>query len=184
MPKKPRITQKEIGIVKKAQAGDMSAFNKLFRMYKGFVEKVLYQYLKDWDEAKDLTNIVFLKVYNKLSTFKAYDSFGGWLRVITNHTAIDYLRRHRYKPLGELEEKISEEETDDSNETDLVNRFTYEKIMSMFKTLPNKTRRVFELYYGENLTIGEISKALNVPTGTIKSMLSRTRRKFQNNLTI
>lgn len=74
--KNPRITQEEIGIIKKAQAGDKSAFSALYYRYKPFVENVLYQYIKDMDEAKEIANIVFLKVHDKLSTFTAYDSFG------------------------------------------------------------------------------------------------------------
>lgn len=70
----PKITEKEIGIIKDAQAGDKLAFSKLFNMYKGFVDNLLYLYIKDMDEAKEITNVVFLKVYSKLSTFKAYTS--------------------------------------------------------------------------------------------------------------
>ena len=97
----PRITEKEIGIIKRAQAGEELAFNQLFKKYKGFVTHLLYQYLKDYDEAKDVTNIVFLKVHDKLSKFVEYDSFGGWLRIITNRTAVDYLRsqKNKRKPL-------------------------------------------------------------------------------------
>ena len=74
--KNPRITPEEVGIIKRAQAGDELAFNTLYKRYKGFVENLLFQYLKDMDEAKDVANIVFLKVYDKLSKFTAYDSFG------------------------------------------------------------------------------------------------------------
>ena len=101
--KNPRITPEEVEIIKSAQAGNISAFNKLFHRYKGFVDTILYYYLKDMDEAKDITNIVFLKVYEKLSQFTDYDSFGGWLRILTNRTAIDYLRsvKNHAKPVGE-----------------------------------------------------------------------------------
>ena len=60
--KNPRITQEEVGIIKDAQAGNILAFNKLFYKYKTFVEKLLLRYIKDIDEAKDITNIVFLKL--------------------------------------------------------------------------------------------------------------------------
>ena len=62
----PRITPEEIKTIKDAQAGSMKAFNRIFYRYKPFVENILFQYLKDMDEAKDLTNIVFLKVYDKI----------------------------------------------------------------------------------------------------------------------
>lgn len=182
--KNPRITQEEIEIIKKAQAGDESAFNTLFYRYKGFVENLLFRYLKDMEEAKDVCNIVFLKVYDKLSTFTDYSSFGGWLRIITNHTAIDYLRAMENKctVLGSEDERLSSEESKGSTEEDLVNHLTYNQLLTEFEKLPESTRKVFGLFYKENLNISEISKALNIPKGTIKSTLSRTRRKLKNSI--
>lgn len=182
--KNPRITPEEIGIIKKAQAGDELAFNTLFRKYKGFVEKVLFDYIKDMDEAKDITNVVFLKVYNKLSTFTDYTSFGGWLRIIANHTAIDYLREteNKYMVLESEDDRLSYKDSKGTTEGDLVDRLTYNQLLAEFKKLPESTRKVFELFYRENLTISEISQALKIPKGTIKSTLSRTRRKIKRSI--
>lgn len=182
--KNPRITSTEIEIIKKAQAGDELAFNTLFNKYKGFVENILFQYIKDMDEAKDIANIVFLKVYNKLSTFTDYSSFGGWLRIVTNRTAIDYLREMENKRivLGPEDERLSSDELKETAEEDLVNQLTYDQLLTEFKKLPKSTRKVFELFYKDNLSINEISEALKIPKGTIKSTLSRTRRKIKQSI--
>jgi DNA-directed RNA polymerase specialized sigma24 family protein len=66
MSKNPNITDEEIALIKSAQAGNMSAYNKLYYRYKGFTTNLLYQYIKDFDEAKDINNVVWLKVYDKL----------------------------------------------------------------------------------------------------------------------
>lgn len=177
----PRITQEEIGIIKKAQDGDIKAFNKLFRRYKSFVDNVLFQYLKDMDEAKDLTNIVFLKVYNKLSTFTAYSSFGGWLRIIANRTAIDYLRemKNKLNVLGDEDVRLTSSDSIGCDEIDLVNRLTYNQILEYFSELPENAQKICELFYVNCLTVEQISKELDIPTGTIKSILSRTRAKIK-----
>lgn len=181
--KNPRITPTEVELIKKAQAGDELAFSTLFKHYKGFVEKVLFQYIKDMDEAKDITNIVFLKVYENLSSFTAYDSFGGWLRIIANRTAIDYLRSMKNKSDMLSEDgRLPLNETQASTEDDLVNHLTYKRIVTEFEKLPEDTRRVFQLFYVNNLTCEQISNALNIPTGTVKSLLSRTRRKLKTKL--
>lgn len=179
--KNPRITPTEIGLIKKAQAGNELAFNTLYRKYKSFVENVLFQYIKDMDEAKDIANIVFLKVYNKLSTFKDYSSFGGWLRIIANRTAIDYLREMENKRLvlGIEGDRQSLGSIQGSAESEIVNQMTYDRLLAEFEKLPETTRRVFELFYVENLKIDEISKILKIPGGTIKSTLSRTRQKIK-----
>lgn len=184
--KNPKITNEEIGIIKKAQAGDESAFNRLFKKYKTFVENVINSYLHDIDESKDLTNVVFLKVYEKLSTFTDYSSFGGWLRIIANRTAVDYLREMKNKQflLGEYDNTVSNDEnhSDLITEDDLVNHLLYEEILTEFEKLPDTTKKVCRLFYVENMTVEEISKELSIPTGTIKSMLFRTRSKIKNSL--
>lgn len=186
----PRITQEEVELVKKAQAGDELAFNELFKRYKSFVEMRLFDYLKDMDEAKDIANIVFLKVHNKLSSFKAYDSFGGWLRTITNHTAIDYLREMRNKVALDSDDdrlssvaSIGNNESVSSMEDEIVDRLTYEYLIDEIEKLPKNKREIFTRYYVDGLQVWEISEALNIPIGTVKSILYRCRRRIKRNLT-
>lgn len=184
--KNPRITESEIGMVKRAQAGDESAFSAIFKKYKGFVEHILYSYIHDMDEAKDLTNVVFLKVHNKLSTFTEFESFGGWLRTMSNRVALDYLRSTRRKKilLGKEDIEPLYADPDQVTETDLVNQFLYESLLDEFKKLPTDRQKVLNLFYVEHMTVSQINKALGIPTGTIKSWLSRTRRRVKKQLKI
>lgn len=186
MANNPKITEEEIALIKSAKAGDESAFNTLFYKYKSFVDNILFQYIKDMDEAKDLTNIVFLKVYDKLSTFTEYDSFGGWLRIIANRTAIDYLRKmeNRKIALGESDKALPSGDTTASAEDEIINRMTYDSLLTEFDKLPDTSRKVLRLFYINNMTVEQISDALRVPTGTIKSTLSRTRKRIQKQLKI
>ena len=181
----PRITPEEVGLIKRAKAGDESAFNALYHKYKGFVDNILFQYLKDMDEARDVSNIVFLKVHKKLSLFSDYDSFGGWLRILANRTAVDYLRSMKNKKVAsdEKAERLPAD-TLGSTEDDLVNHLTYKELLKEFNTFPEVTRKIFERFYIDNMTVEQISNTFNpkIPTGTIKSTLSRTRRKLKQRL--
>lgn len=181
--KNPKITQEEIDLIKDAKAGNMLAFNKLFKLYKDFVDKVLYSYIKDFDEAQDITNVVFLKVYNKLSLFTDYSSFGGWLRTIANRTAIDYLRKIKDKNnlLGYDDNNISSDRID-PYENDVVTQLTYERLLKEFDQLRPIHKQICLLFYQDNLTVEQISKSLNLSQGTIKSILSRTRNKLKKKL--
>lgn len=179
MSKNPNITDEEIALIKSAQAGDESAFNRLYYKYRGFTTKLLYGYIKDFDEAKDVNNIVWLKVYNKLSKFVDYSSFGGWLRILTNRTAIDYLRSDlknlNYVPEGN-EQAIANSPEDVEYGKSEVDKITYNQIVDIFKQFPEDVRKVFKLYYIDNLHVKEISKITGMPEGTIKSHLSRKRK--------
>lgn len=180
----PRITPEEIQTIKDAQAGSMKAFNRIFYRYKGFVENLLFQYLKDMDESKDLTNIVFLKVYDKLSQFTAYDSFGGWLRILTKNTAIDYLRTTNNKinvstDSKETKLQLSDESGDNLSISD---KMTYDYLISLIDMLPPSYRDSCRLFYVENMTVAQIADALNIPPGTVKSNLFRMRKLFKKYL--
>lgn len=182
----PRITPEEVGLIKRAQAGDEPAFNALYHKYKGFVNSLLLRYIKDKDEAQDVSNIVFLKVHQKLSLFTDYDSFGGWLRILTNRTAIDYLRSMENKKVADVKEERLTSDASGSTESDIVDHLTYKELLKEFNTFPEVTRKIFERFYIDNMTVEEISNTFNpkIPTGTIKSTLSRTRRKLKQRLKI
>ena len=173
----PRITQEEIALIKSAQAGNISAYNKLYEKYKGFTTDLLYKYLKDFDEARDINNLVWLKVYRKLSKFTDYSSFGGWLRILTNRTAIDYLRK--LKPSVYIPENLENNDVRQVQEVDdgesAAESTSYQQILEVIRQFPEDVRRIFNLYYVEHLTVSEISDVTKIPEGTIKSHLSRKR---------
>lgn len=180
---KTKITQEEIGLIKSVQAGSEHAFAQLFKRYKPFVENLLTSYLNDRDEAKDLTNIVFLKVHEKISKFTNYNTFGGWLRILAKNVAIDYLRT--IKQNYSLQESITSNSIDEvggDTEKEYVDRMTYDKIVAMFSKLPPSYRDVCYLFYVDNMTVAQISEALNMPAGTIKSDLHRMRKILQSKL--
>ena len=178
--KNPKITEEEIALIKSAQAGEMSAFNKLYHKYSGFTTNLLYNYLKDYDEARDINNIVWDKVYRKLSKFTDYSSFGGWLRILTNRTAIDYLRElkpNKYVPQN-LEDS-SWSVADVSSGDSIVDEITYDQVLKEFEQLPEDVRKVFKLFYVDNLKVDDISAVTGIPVGTVKSHLSRKRKKLK-----
>lgn len=178
----PKITPEEIGIIKKAQTGKESAFNKLYHMYKDFVVNLLYQYVKDIDEAKDLSNVVFLKVHNKLEKFTNYSSFGGWLRILTKNTAVDYLRTIKEKTISIDDQYNSIQLSNVENIEDKQCSTAYDKLIELIEDLPDITKKAVSLYYIDGMTVSQISKAINVPTGTIKSYLYRIRKNLKKQL--
>lgn len=187
MNKNPRITKSEIALIKRAKEGDIQAFNKLYYKYKKFVANMIFQYTKDREMSKDLADEVFVKVYNKLSTFVNYQSFGGWLRTIANHVAIDYLRKIKSK------EALLEYDSDrlslshlptNTPEDELVTRTKVEELYEVINSRSEATRKVFKLFYKDNMTIEMISNKLRMPVGTIKSILSRTRNLIRKRLNI
>lgn len=178
----PKITLEEIGIIKDAKAGKESAFNLLYKKYKKFVVYVLNTYINDDDEANDLSNLVFLKVHQKLSKFTDYSSFGGWLRTITKNTAIDYLRTLKNKAISIDDQSTGIQLSNISEIANEDNNLTYANLIDMIEQLPETNKKIVKLYYEDGLTILQISKAINVPVGTIKSCLHRIRNNLKKQL--
>ena len=81
--------------------------------------------------------------------------------------------------IEDVDDRLSLTESIASNEEDLINQLTYKRILEEFDKLSNTTRKVCNLFYMDNLTVDQISKALKIPTGTIKSILFRTRKKIK-----
>lgn len=179
-----KITKEEIEVIKQAKAGNMSAFNKLFYKYKSFVDNILYSYIKDEDEAKDIANVVFLKVFDKLSKFNDYSSFGGWLRILTKNTAVDYLRTIRTKniSLDTIDPKLQYPDLKKSDKSDVVDKLTCEYIVGLFDQFSPIHKKVCMMFYVDNMTVSQISKTLNISTNTIKSYLFRMRKRLQKQL--
>ena len=154
----------------------------MYHKYRSFVIDLLNQYIKDIDESKDLSNLVFLKVHQKLSKFKDYHSFGGWLRILTKNTAIDYLRTLKNKTISIDDQENGIQLSDIGDIVDENVSITYDMLIGMLGKQTETNRKIIKLYYEEGMTVLQISKAINVTVGTIKSYLHRIRNNLKKQL--
>lgn len=181
--KNPRISDEEVSLIKRAQAGDESAFSTLFNTYKKYVTNVARNYTRNADAANDVAIQTFEDVYENLSTFKDYSSFKGWLRTITCRNAIDYIRREQHY-LGDVNnDRLSLFDIiSDETELSVVDRVTFSQILDEFNKLSDQHKNICELFYVHELTALEVSKKLKIPVGTVKSVLSRIRKRLKKQI--
>lgn len=132
---------------------------------------VCLQYASDEDEAKDIMQDGFIKVFRKIDQYKGTGSLEGWIRRIIVNTALEQLRKSRY--LG----KLDKHEGDDSltEEPDIYGELEAAELLAMIRELSPQYRAVFNLYALEGYNHHEISEMLNISEGTSKSNLSRAR---------
>lgn len=175
--KYPKLTKTEIEVIKQAKEGDEQAFNSIFHKYKQFVDDLLFTYIKDRDEACDLTNIVFVKVHEKLKLFTEYNTFIGWLKILSKNVAIDYLRLHKKKDSVEKDFDITQNY--ESVTCDPINHMLVNEILKYIKlNFPPGHDKVFELVL-EGTPYPQIAKQLKIPVNTIKSIMHRLRPKLK-----
>jgi RNA polymerase sigma-70 factor (ECF subfamily) len=161
-------------IVQECLAGKRQAQEKLYAMFSAKMFGICLRYCKNYDEAKDILQEGFVKVFSKLEQFNFAGSFEGWVRRVIVNTAIEKLRVQsrnvslEYAP--ELFEELEEEELPVVSATEML---------AMIQDLPAQYKMVFNLYVFEKLQHKEIAEMLGISEGGSKSNLSRARAILQ-----
>lgn len=171
----------DVALVDAARAGSDDAFGKLVVRYRAPVVRLAYRLTRDADEANDIAQDAFLRAYRRLPEFRPDRPFSRWLFVIARNASLDAIRRRRRAAVYvESEERQPaaagpEELALQSDEASRVH--------AALGSLPPKYRDVLELYYISGLRYREIALALGIPIGTVKTYISRAKRRLRDELT-
>jgi RNA polymerase sigma factor (sigma-70 family) len=162
----------ELGnIIKGCIAGKNTSREMLYKLYSGKMWVVCLRYARDYDQAKDILQDGFVKVFEKISQFEGRGHFEGWLRKIMVNTALSEYRKHRYLTFEANSPIPTDDEADDNVECDI----SAQELMEIINELPPQYKMVFNLYAIEGYSHKEIAEELNISEGTSKSNLSRAR---------
>lgn len=160
--------------------GKRKSQEELFKRYYSKMMIVSMRYTKNADEAADILQDGFLKVFAKLEAYNYEGSFEGWIRRIIANTAIDQLRKRKNdfillqedQSLEDFAELIEEVLEEDEVE------FKPDQVLAAMHELSPAYRTIFNLYVFENLTHKEISEKLDISVGTSKSNLAKAKRNL------
>jgi RNA polymerase sigma factor (sigma-70 family) len=145
----------------------------LYRRYAAKLYTVCLQYSGNDEEARDILQEGFIKIFENLVHFKHEGSFDGWVRRIIVNTALEkYRSKHtlrRVDDIDQIPEPDAEPENEDYGGLEAVD------LLEIIRQLPPKYRIVFNLFAIEGYSHKEISKIVNISEGTSKSNLSRAR---------
>jgi len=162
-------------LIEGCRKGRLKDQEGLYKHFYGYVMGICLRYAKSRDEASEVLNDAFLKVFNKIAMYDNTKLFKAWLRRIVVNTAIDYYRReHKYDNHVPIE-KASREE----NDFDAIDQLNAEDILKLLQELPPQYRLVFNLYEIEGYSHEEIGEILKIPVGTSKSHLSRAKQRLK-----
>ena len=149
---------------------------ELYRRFSPKMYAVCLRYAGNAEEAEDILQEGFIKVFKKLNSFRSEGSFEGWVRRIFVNTAIEHFRRKRY--LMPVTEK--EENTIEGKYLSVLDDLAARDIMMLVQDLSPGYRTVFNLYVVEGYTHKEIADMMNISEGTSKSQLSRAKVILQD----
>ena len=144
---------------------------ELYNRFSPRMFSVCLRYAGNTEEAEDILQEGFIKIFKKLNTFRSEGSFEGWIRRIFVNTAIEHFRRKRY--LMPVTEK--EENTIEGKYLSVLDDLAARDIMALVQELSPGYRTVFNLYVVEGYTHKEIADMMGISEGTSKSQLSRAK---------
>lgn len=166
-------------IWKKCRSGDPQAQAELYHLFAPKMYTLCLRYASDGEEANDMLQNGFIRVFTKSDRFSGRGSLEGWIRRIMVNTAIESLRRNKRELISTDELNGSEMAQLVSSDGDLTE---YNDLMLLIKSLPIGYRTVFNLYAIEGYNHQEIADMLNISEGNSKSQLSRARSWLRERL--
>lgn len=166
--------------IERIQAGDTACFACLLDKYSRQVHSLILKVVRNREDAEELAQDVFVKVYRNLSAFKGDSSFSTWVYRIAYNTAISETRKKKYEFLA-IEEtmisNVSEEEVAealDRNDTSA----RADKLDAALALLPPDDRGIILLFYMEDKTIDDIAQITGLTLANVKVKLHRIRKKL------
>ena len=155
--------------------GNARSQDQLYRMYYSYAMGICLRYSHTHEEAVEMLNDGFVKIFTKLHQYTPGLSFKGWLRKVMINAAIDYYRRHE-KHHHQVDISFARHLTERAVALD---QLSTQEILQAVQQLPPSYRIVFNLYVIEGYKHEEISRQLSISVGTSKSNLSIARTKLQ-----
>jgi RNA polymerase sigma factor (sigma-70 family) len=184
------VREEDIQLIARARRGDERAFRSLLDKYERPVFSICMRMVRNRDDATDLAQDSFIKVFSMLERYNPSYAFSSWLFKITSNLCIDYLRKRRVEtypmdePIdGEKGEITRQYESDEPDPDAVLDR--KEKMVRLnqgVEELPEHYRIMLILRHQEGLSYEEIAETLEIPLGTVKARIHRAREMLKTNL--
>jgi len=173
-------------LLKRCQRGDELAWEVLVRQHQGRICSIAYGYVGEQDEAMDLAQEIFVRVYNRLETCTDPEKFLSWLTRIARNACIDHLRRRKARPPRRdipAEEMTNLAAGGPTPEDELYRNSRKILVHAAMQKLSEINREIIILKDIQELPLEEISSLLDLPLGTVKSRSSRARLELARVIT-
>lgn len=170
-------------LVRRVQKGDKGAFDLLVLKYQHKIVNLVMRYVRDPDQALDISQEAFLKAYRALPRFRGDSAFYTWLYRIAVNTAKNYLAAQRRRPLDveldlqdpeqfDLHAKLKEVDTPEGV---VLSRELHETVERAIESLPDDLRTAIVLRELDGMSYEEIAQTMDCPVGTVRSRIFRAR---------
>jgi RNA polymerase sigma-70 factor (ECF subfamily) len=173
-------------IIEKVKAGETELFSELVQKYQNKIFAYVYKIVNHKEEAEDIVQETFIKVYKNLNSFDADRKFSSWLYRISHNETINYLKKNKkvttlYYQEGDYLFNSLKYEKDLIKE--LITKEDDQRLKMVLEKLPFKYKEVIILKYLEDKSYEEIAQILNKPINTIGTLINRAKKHLKELLT-
>jgi RNA polymerase sigma-70 factor, ECF subfamily len=188
---KQSMSPAEKTLIERCKKGDLGAFNELVKKYEKPVYNFAYRLTANYDDANDIAQDAFLRMFNAIASFRGDSSFSTWLFRITMNVFLDDRKRAKAHPHSSLDDYVTLEESNITRQIEdqapSPEELTEEKerneiLKNAIRSLPDYQRTMVVLYHTEQKSYEEISEIMEMPIGTVKSRLNRARLALKEKL--
>lgn len=178
-------------LVARAQRGDMTAFERLVDHYERKIYNLAYRLTGNHEDAGDMAQEAFIRVYQSLPNFRGESAFATWLFKIASNACLDELRRRKRQPVSSLDEPVELDDGEtprqfadvgDGPEQAVERRELQRAVHESIMALPEEYRIVLVLRDLHDLSYNEIVELTGLTLGTVKSRLNRARAQLKEKL--
>lgn len=161
-------------------SGDTNAFATLVDRYKALVFTLAFKMVKNREEAEEISQDTFIKVYKSLPKFKGDSKFSTWMYRVTYNTCLDKLKAFkREQPVITIDSYTENQIRSLDNTLDAIeNKERSQMIQNSLNLLPSEDSFLLTLYYFEEQSLEEISKVMGITPNNVKVKLFRSRKKL------
>jgi len=167
-----------IEILNGCSRGDLKAQEDLFRLYWGYVMSIALRFSSCHDNALEIANDSFLKIFLRIDSHRKDKEFKAWIRKIVINTAMDHFRKDK-KTNNEISIEVACNEPGDESVIDNLNA---EEIIKLINSLPVMYRYTFNLYEIEGFSHDEIALQLCITASTSRSNLTRAKKMLRQKI--
>ncbi len=166
--------------VSACRVGNARAQRKLFKHFYSCVMAICMRYAGNSDEADDMLNDGFLKVFSNLDKYEDSGSFEAWMKRVVRNAALDYRRKYDNRvDIVDIDE-LSDSQMTDYHINDAISKMSSQEMVNMIQQLPPVTRTVFNLFVFEGFSHGEIAQQLNITENTSAWHVNNARKRLKS----
>jgi RNA polymerase sigma-70 factor, ECF subfamily len=183
-----------VNLIRRCKKNEGDAYNQLLRQHEAYLYRICYNYTRNKEEALDMMQEVYIKIFRGLRTFDESRPLLPWLKRITINTLINHSNKNRLAETS-LDGNWSSEDVNNQNtnpqsylaaatniEEQVIESYTRNIIDKLIVELPKTYRIALALRYNEDMSYDEIASVLDLPLGTVKNNIYRARKMLRQKM--